>query len=217
MIHNISIDMKIILIIILMPIVTRPVSAGPDLSLSFKGGLNAATLAKDYRVNRYGISGGLSGHSRWLLTDRFSLGGQMDLLYSPRGAEVVFEGRLQGKFRQHYFDVTVAARPEMTFGMARFYLLLGGGVNFLASANKENAAGAKEDITDGLRRVDVALLAGAGAALRLPRHGLGPFRLGTVFIEGRHDRGLMGIDPVTGGVKNRNTSLMLGLSFPLSR
>jgi hypothetical protein len=60
----------------------------------------------------------------------------------------------------------------------------------------------------------VALLAGAGIALHLPRRGLGPFHLGSVFLEARHDRGLIGTDTV-GGFKNRSSSLLLGLSFVL--
>jgi hypothetical protein len=71
----------------------------------------------------------------------------------------------------------------------------------------------KEDITSDLRRIDVALLAGAGIALHLPLQELGPFQLGTVFLEARHDMGLIDTDPVNGGFKNRTSSLMLGLSL----
>ena len=53
----------------------------------------------------------------------------IELLYTQRGTEAIREGEYLGKVRQHYFDVTVAARPEARLGRARLYLLLGGGVN----------------------------------------------------------------------------------------
>jgi len=204
---------KLLAIIIggLAPSVTH--AQPSELSISFKGGLNAATQAEDLRVNRYGASGGVSGDLKWLLIDRFSLAGQIELLYTPRGAEVVFQGEHVGKLRAHYFDLTVAVCPEARLGWASVYLLLGGGLNLLVSANKDDAAGTGQDITGDLHRVDVALLGAAGVALHLPPRELGPFRLGTVFLEARHDIGLLDVDAVNGGFKNRTSSLMLGLSF----
>lgn len=194
-----------------------PAYAGPDVGIALKGGPNAARLSHDYRVHRYGFSDGLAAHLQWSLTDRLSLGGQLDLLLTPRGTEIVYEGVLQGKLRMHYFDLVLAVRPEVRLGRVSAYLLLGGGLNLLRSANKESHLGVKQDITDGLRQHDVALLVGAGVALHLPRWGLGPVRLGTVFLEARHDHGLREIDPETVGFKNRASSLMLGLSFALGR
>lgn len=187
--------------------------AQPELDIAFKGGPNASTLAEDYRVKTYGFTGGLAGHLQWLLAERFLLGGQVEILYSPRGAEVVFEGEYLGKSREHYVDVTVAGRPGARLGPASVYVLLGGGVNLLLSANEEDRSGVKEDTTDGLRRIDVALLIGAGVAFQLPQRAVGPVRLGTVFLEARHDRGLIDTDPVVGGFRNRTSSLMVGLSF----
>jgi hypothetical protein len=205
--------MKRVLIITSICLAPLYAKAEPELGIAFKGGPNAATLAHDFRVNRYGFSGGLAGHLRWPLLERFSLAGQVELLYTPRGAEVVFEGVTQGKIRQHYFDVMFAARPEVQLNPVSIYLLLGGGINLLASANDENASGVPRDVTGDLHRIDVALLAGAGVALRLPRRELGPFRLGTVFLEARHDRGLIDIDTANLGFKNRTSSVMLGLSL----
>jgi hypothetical protein len=194
----------------------RPSLAGaePELGVALKGGLDTATLSNDRRGSRCGFSGGLSSHLQWTFTDRFSMAGQIDLLYTPRGAEVIFDGVSQGALRQHYFDVVVAARPEARLGRAGVYLLLGGGLNFLVSASDEDASGMSRDVTDDLRRRDVALLVGAGVALHF-RQGHRPIRLGAVFLEGRHDHGLIDIDPMDGGFKNRTSSLMLGLSFAL--
>jgi hypothetical protein len=187
--------------------------ADPELSIALKGGPNAAILAHDNRVNRYGPSGGWAGYLQWPRTDRFSLAGQLELLYTPRGAEAILDGVYLGNVRLHYLDVMIAARPEVRLGPASLYFLLGGGLNLLVSASKENASGAEQDITGDLHRIDVALLGGAGFTLRLPRRELGPFRLGTVFLEARHDVGLLETDAVNGGYKNRTSSLMLGLSF----
>jgi hypothetical protein len=187
--------------------------AQPESGLAFKGGLNAATQAENFRVDRYGISGGVSGGLQWPLIERFLLGGQIELLYTPRGAETVFEGEHVGKVREHYVDFTVTARPEARLGPASIYLLLGGGLNLLVSANKDDAAGEGQDITGDLHRVDVALLGAAGVALHLPKRELGQIHLGTIFLEARHDAGLLEVDAVNGGFKNRTSSLMLGLSF----
>jgi hypothetical protein len=199
--------------VILATIWLVPVSVGaqPLLGLAFKGGPNAATLTREYRVNRYGFTGGVAGYLQWPLASRFSLAGQMDLLYTPRGAKGVFEGEYFGRFRQRYWDVIIAARPEMQFDPAEVYLLLGAGLNVLLSANQEDASGMK--VENNLSRLDVSLLVGAGIALNLPRQNLGPFRLDTVFLEARHDRGFTDTDPADGDSKNRNTSLMLGVSF----
>lgn len=199
-------------IILLICLNVAPRRAEAELGLAFKGGPNAATLAADYRFNRYGFSGGFDGYLQRPISDRFLFGAQIELLYSPRGATANFEGEYLGKVRQHYVDVMVEARSAAQFGSVRIYILLGGGLNILMSANVEDASGAERDITDGLRRIDVAALGGAGVALRVPRD-LGPLQLGTVFLEARHDIGLIDTDSVVGGFKNRSSSLMLGLSF----
>jgi hypothetical protein len=207
--------MKYITVAVAVAAATCPVSASaePELGIELKGGPNAATLAEPHRFNRYGFSGGLAGHVQWPLVDRLYLAGQVELLYTPRGSEAILDNEPLGKSRQHYLDLMVAARPEARLGPGSVYLLLGGGLNVLLSANKENAAGVKQDITGDLHRLDVALLVGVGGALRLPRRDLGPFRLSMVFFEARHDVGLIDSDAVNGGYKNRTSSLMLGISF----
>ncbi len=199
----------------ILPVWLIPFSshAEPELNIALKGGPNTATLAQDNRVSRYGFSGGLASDLQWSLADHFSLAGQIELLYTPRGAKAISGGTYLGQVRQHYFDVMVAARPQVRLGPASVYLLLGGGLNLLVSATKENASGETQDITDGLHRTDVALLGAAGVALHLPYRETGLFRLGTLFIEARHDIGLIDTDAVNGGYKNRTSSLMLGLSF----
>jgi hypothetical protein len=186
--------------------------AQPALDVALKGGPNAATQAQDFRVNRYGFSAGLSGSAQWSMTNRFSLGGQLELLYTPRGSETVFEGENIGRLREHYLDLALMARPAASLGPVSFYLVLGGSLNLLMSASKDDATGAGQDVTNGLHRVDVALLGGIGAALHLSHHEPGPLHLGTVFVEVRHDIGLLDVD-LDGGLKNRTSSLMLGLSF----
>lgn len=194
----------------LIPSITH---AQPELNIALKVGPNAATQSETYRANRYGLSGGFLGDLQWPVGDRLSIGGQLELLYTPRGAEVIFEGEHVGKLREHYFDLTAAVRPEARLGWASIYLLLGGGLNLLVSASKDDAAGAGQDITGDLHRIDVALLGAAGVALHLPHREFGPFHLGTIFLEARHDVGLLDVDAVNGGFKNRTSSLMFGLSF----
>jgi hypothetical protein len=208
--------MKQFLMMVVVCLVPASAHADPELALAFKGGPNAATLAHDHRAHRYGFSGGGAGYLQRPLTQRVSLAGQLELLYTPRGAVTIVEGELLGKHRLHYLDVTAAARPGVRLGHASVYLLLGAGLSLLASADKENAFGAKLDITDGLHRIDVTLLAGAGLALHLPRPGLGPLHLDAVLLEARHDRGLREIAPDATGFRNRSSSLLLGVSLTLA-
>jgi hypothetical protein len=208
--------MKRILALAVCSVVSIRANADPELSLALKGGPNTTTLTRKYRVHRYGISSGLAGMLRWSPGQRFAVSGQLELLHSPRGAEVVFEGASLGKLRQHYLDLVVAVRPELRIGRASAYLLLGAGVGFLASASNKDPTGWTWDATGDLRRLDVTLLAGAGGALHLPRRGPGPLRLDTVFLEARRDHGLIDIDRQNGGFMNRSSSLLLGVSFTLA-
>src|SRR5262245_45840710 len=153
--------------------ISSPTSAEPGLGVSLKGGGNAATSAEDYRDNRYGLTGGLAGYYELSIGSRFSLAGQAELLYTPRGAKVIKDGRYLGRSRLHYLDFAVAARPGVRFGVMNAYLILGAELDLLMNASKEDA-GMEVDITADLHRIDVALLVGAGLALRLPHQRLGP-------------------------------------------
>jgi hypothetical protein len=186
-----------------------------ESDIALKGGVNVATLTQDNRDNRYGFSGGILGHMQWSFNDRISLGGQAELLYTPRGAEAVFDGMTQGQFREHYVDFMLAVRPEVRFGAMGIYLLAGGGLNFLISANKDQGPGTEQDITEGLHRLDVALLGGAGVVYHLPSSDSGSLHLGTIFLEARHDIGLTNVFLDTDGIKNRTSSVMLGVSLAL--
>jgi Outer membrane protein beta-barrel domain len=186
-----------------------------ETDIALKAGVNAATLTDDNRDNRYGFSGGILGHIQLPFNDRISLGGQAELLYTPRGAEAVLDGVMLGQFREHYVDFMLAVRPEVRFGAMGIYLLAGGGLNVLISASKDDAAGAGQDITGGLHRLDVALLGGAGVVFHLPGSDSGSLHLGTVFLEVRHDVGLTNVFVDSDGVKNRTSSVMLGVSVAL--
>ena len=187
--------------------------ADSDLHIALKGGLDAAVLDHEFRENRYDFSGGATGYFQGSVSDKFSLAGQMDVLYVPRGANVVVEGEKQGEFRHRYIDLMAAVRPGMQLGPMSIYLLLGGELNLLVSATLVDGTGSQQDITSDLRRIDVALLGGAGVGLHLPRQNLGPFHLDTVFLEARHDIGLLDTFHNTSDFKNRTSSIMLGLSF----
>lgn len=187
--------------------------ADNNLHVAIKGGLDATTLDHEFRENRYDFSGGVAGYVQGSISERFSLAGQIELLYTPRGANVVFEGEKQAEFRHRYVDLVVAVRPEMRFGPMSIYLLLGGGLDLMISATMENVLGSPQDITSDLHRIDVALLGGAGVGLHLPRQNLGPFHLDTMFLEARHDIGLLDPFTTTSGFKNRTSTVLLGLSF----
>lgn len=207
--------MRLLLPVIVAVLGPTSASAESALDLALKGGPNGATLDEASRTNRYGFTGGLAACLPLILTDRFSLAGQVDLLYTTRGARTVRAGEYSGQTRGHYLDLTLALRPGLRGRTASAYLLLGGGLNFLLRANKENDTGEAVDITDDSSRIDVALLAGAGVAFHFSNRERGTFRPSTIFLEARHDRGLIDTDAVNDAFKNRSTSLMLGLSFAL--
>lgn len=201
---------------VVLCLVSVPVQAEPGINIAVRGGGNASTFNGDNSKYKYGLSAGVSGLLEWPLNAPFSLGAQMDVLYTPRGADLVFEGEYVGTFRHHYLDVALAIRPSIRTGSVSVYLLLGGSWNLLLRASRTDSLGQKDDVTDGFSRHDVALLVGAGIALALPPKRVGPFHLGTFFLEGRHDWGLRDVSPTTDSdLNNRTTSLMLGLSFAL--
>jgi hypothetical protein len=207
--------MKRLALIIVLLCLPRLSEAQPEPSLSLKAGPDAAVWDREHHEHNYGFSGGLAGDLRWPFGARFSLGAQMALLYMPRGTEQFSPntGEFLATYRQHYFDIAVAIRPEARVGSVGVYLLLGGSWSILLNANVVDEMGRKND--RDFRRHDVALLAGLGGALHLPPHRLGPFRLGTVFLEARYDRGLLDFVRGDNSAKNRTTSLMLGVSFAL--
>jgi hypothetical protein len=207
---------KLLQFVLVSGLGSSPAQGDSELGIMIEGGPDMSTLSHDNRVNRFGFSGGVAAYLDRTLAERFSLAGQVELLYTGRGADVVFNGDSLGGLRQHYLDIMLAARPEARLGLASVYLLLGGGVNLLAKASDEDATGMSQDVTGDLRRLDVSLLVGAGTALHFSRRDLGPFQLGAIFVEVRHGHGLIDIDPMDGGFKNRTTSLMLGLSIVLS-
>lgn len=206
-----------ILIVVAISLVPFQAQAQAGLDVAVKGGPNTATLDRETRDHRYGVSGGLASYLHWRFSSRFTLGGQIETLYTSRGSKIVAEGETAGLVRQHYLDFMLAIRPEARIGPVSIYLLLGGGWNLLLSASNKNAGtGDTRDITEFVSRHDLALLGGAGVAFHLPGQQMGPFQLGTVFLEARHDRGLIDIDDtIMGSTKNRSTALMAGLSFAL--
>jgi hypothetical protein len=207
--------MKFIIPLIIAYLVPEPANAENETGLLVKAGGNAAILAEDHRYNIYGLTGGIAGYLRHTLGGQFSLGGQIDLLYTPRGAKVMDGSDYLGQSRLNYIDTALSLQPHMQFGAISIYLVIGGELSFLLNADKENASGAHLDITADLRKIDVALLGGAGVAWHLGNSATSTFRIDAVSLEARHDIGLLDTDMVNGGFKNRSSSLMLGLSFVL--
>jgi hypothetical protein len=165
-----------------------------ELTLSLKGGADAATQAHEFRINRYGFTGGIASSLRWRIASRILLGGQAELLYVPRGSKTFFEAENIGQFREHYVDPTLAARPEMRLGSVGMYLLIGGSLSYLMHASRDDQAGSDQDVTVGLHKIDLSVLGAVGIARHLPRRDAGPFHLGTVFLEARYDIGLLDVD-----------------------
>jgi hypothetical protein len=194
-----------------------PVPAHADLyaGISLKGGVAGAKYNKPNRALRYDPSGGIAGHLGWTLAGRFLLGGQLELLYTPRGTRVVFSGVPSGNSLQHYYDVAITVRPEVQLDPVRLYLMLGASRNHLTSAHDWSAINAHFDVTHLVRETDVALRAGIGVVLPLPRQSLPPFHRLSVFLEACHDRGMIDFDIVDRGFRNRTSSLLVGLTYGL--
>ena len=207
---------RLLLAVMIVWSIPSSTNAEPEKQIAVKGGLGISSVTEDNQLSRrsrYGLSGGVAGSLHWPLVERYLLAGQVELLYAQRGSQAFFEDEYIGTVRTHYAGIALAARPEVRLGTVRVYLLLGGTMSFLLSANTKNASGMTRDVTGDLHRTDLALLAGAGVAWHLLHRRPGPLRLGTIFVEVRHDHGLSDLDAVIGGFKNRSSSLMLGLSF----
>ncbi len=202
--------------LLLVWLAPAPAHAGPYAGFSLKGGVAGAKYNKPNRFLRYDPSGGIAGHLGWPLAGRFLLGGQLELLYTPRGTRVAFEGIPAGNSLQHYFDVAITARPEVRLEPVRLYLLLGASWNHLMSAYDWNALNGRFDVTHLVRENDVALRAGIGVVWPLPRRSLAPFDRLSVFLEACHDRGMIDFDIVDLGFRNRSSSFMVGLTFGLT-
>lgn len=209
--HMCRIAMDRLAFVIIVLCLARPSEAQPELSVSLKAGPDAAVWDRAHHEHTYGFTGGAAGDLLWPVGSRLSLGGQLAMLYVPRGTEFIDQitGESLGPVRQHYFDVSAALRPQARVGSFSAYFLLGGSWSILVDAYSDT-----RDLT--FRRHDVALLVGLGGALHLPSRRLGPFRLGTVFLEARYDRGLLDFTHEDdSSAKNRTTSLMFGISFAL--
>lgn len=201
--------------LILVWLAPAPAHADPYAGFSLKGGVAGAKYNKPNRTLRYGPSGGIAGHLGWSLAGRLFLGGQLELLYTPRGTRVVFSGVPSGNNLHHYIDVAITVRPEVRLDPVRLYLLLGASRNHLTSAHNWSAIDTHHDVTHLVRETDVALRAGIGVVLPLPRQSLPPFNRLSVFLEACHDRGMIDFDIVDLGFRNRSSSLMFGLMFGL--
>jgi hypothetical protein len=206
-------QLSFILLLNFVSLPTRLGHADSGLHIGIKGGLDAATFDHENRENRHDFTGGVAGYLQRSMFEGLSLAGQLEFQYTPRGATVVADDLKQGELHLYYVDIVAAIRPGMQLGPMSVYLLLGGGLNLLASATEESTSGSKQDATGDIHRIDLALLAGAGIGVRVPRQTLGPFHLDTVFLEARHDIGLLDISRDSSGFKNRTSSVMLGLTF----
>lgn len=193
----------------------EPDPTSEHVAVLIKGGASASTLSHEYRERRYGLSSGAGAYLQWAVGERFLVGGQLELLYISRGAEVVFNGESQGELRERYLDVVAAVRPQIKLDRVNLYALLGGGVGFLTKASDQNTAGMSQDVTNNLRRRDILLLGGVGVTFSPFSQSDAIRRTAKIFLEARYDLGLVDIDPMDGGFKNRTMSLFLGLSLGL--
>lgn len=208
---------KIIIVILAVLLGSAPAHADPYAGVSLKGGITGATFNKPHRHNRYDTTGGAAGHLGWQLTGRFSLAGQLELLYTPRGTQVTFYYPPPTANSLHrYFDVAITARPEVRLGPGSLYLLLGASRNHLINAETWDANYGHSDVTDLVRETDVALRAGIGAVWPLPRQTPSAFHRLSVFLEASHDRGMIDLDIRDLGFRNRTSSVMAGLTFSLT-
>jgi hypothetical protein len=206
---------RIIIVILVVLLAPVPAHAGRYAGVSLKGGIAGAKYNKPHRHNRYDTTGGVAGHVGWPLAGRFLLGGQLELLYTPRGTQVTFNGFLNGNSLYRYFDVAITARPEVRLGPGSLYLLLGASRNHLISADDWHVMGTHWVVTHLVRDTDVALRAGIGVVWPLPRQSLPPFHHLSVFLEASHDRGMIDFDIVDMGYRHRSSSFMAGLTFRL--
>jgi opacity protein-like surface antigen len=94
------------------------------------------------------------------------IGLQTELGYGPRGTDVELDGVFQGRSRASYLELPILARIDTAaMGPVTFQVTAGPTLSFLLAARSEPAGGDGTDVTDGTRKLDVALTAGLGASI----------------------------------------------------
>ena len=177
-------------------------SAGPRL------GLNLSKYVGDGVVNNKVIPG-LSAGAFVMYSSLNHFGISADLLYSQKGAKYTQTAAGEVTQRVNYLEVPIALRYFLTrSGDFRPNLFVGPALGFkLNASQKIENTGVKTDITDGVKPVDLGLMAG----FQLNFKGLGPRQ--RFLIDGRYTYGLSSISAVSGNGHNSVFTIALGYGF----
>ncbi|MBC8152319.1 MAG: PorT family protein [Bacteroidetes bacterium] len=186
-------------------------SAGPRL------GVNLSKYVGNNIVSNESIAG-LSAGAFLMYSSLNHFGISADLLYAQKGAKYigVGPGGTNVVQRVNYLEIPVALRYFLTrSGDFRPNLFVGPALGFKLTANqKVEGTDVKTDISDGVKPIDLGLMAG----FQLNFRGLGPRQ--RFLIDGRYTYGLSGISAVSGNAHNSVFTLALGYGFgvgPASR
>jgi Outer membrane protein beta-barrel domain len=185
------------------------------LGVGLRGGFNRATFIGEDSTSEladysrktgvpWGVSAGI-GLSRWIAI-------QPELIWAPKGREVVIGGTLTDEFELRYLEIPVLARFQLPFwDRVTPYLLVGPTFGFLSKFEiRSEGDGSVTDRKDMNETFDLGGLLGLGAQFHVwPRHAL--------VIEGRYNRGLYSFarDGDT-DVKNEVVAVMAGYQYSFS-
>lgn len=177
-------------------------SAGPRL------GVNLSKYVGDNIVSNTSIAGlAAGGFVMYSSLNHFGI--SADVLYSQKGAK--YENLNVGDVTQrvNYLEIPIALRYFLTrSGDFRPNLFVGPALGLTLNANqKVEGSDVKTDITDGIKPVDLGLMAG----FQLNFKGLGPRQ--RFLIDGRYTYGLSSFDAVSGNAHNSVFTLALGYGF----
>jgi hypothetical protein len=158
------------------------------------------------RTERLGLAAGVSVRvelSEWVEV-------QPEVFWAMKGSGTEIDNRQTADFNVNYIEIAALARlvPPMSHPV-RPYLLLGPTFGLLRGFEVEDPNGAIDDRTDAARRLDIGVLAGAGATWEVARGW-------HVSSDVRYDRALMSMarsDDVE--LENRVFFFMLDVSRSL--
>lgn len=176
-------------------------SAGPRLGVNLSNYLGSNVI--DNKIITGVAAGGFIMYSS---LNHFGI--SADLLYSQKGAKYLLNG-VNVTQRVNYLEIPLALRYFLTrSGDFRPNIFVGPALAFkLSASQKADNKSQKDDITDGVKSVDLGLMAG----FQLNFRGFAPRQ--RFLIDGRYTYGLSPLKVVSGNGHNSVFTLALGYGF----
>jgi opacity protein-like surface antigen len=134
---------------------------------------------------------------------------QPEIVFITKGTDADVDGEYGGGFNLRYIEIPVLARIRIPVGeRIHPYVTAGPQVSFLVKSEVEERDGRTTDVVDDTQSIDVGVVLGAGATIKIPSLA------GAVLVEARYDWGLRKIYPESPlEVQTRTLSFLIGYQY----